>query len=209
MKFEGSAEILGSEGTANISDEKTLIRLAQNGDIRAFEKLVKQYQRRVISVSYRIVGDVEDARDVAQEVFVRLYRFLSQFRNERKFFTWLYRIIVNVSFDFLKREKRFLSLPLDEIPEYSRFLMTDDEAQDGEISDKIYKLTEMLSIPQKTAFILREVEGFKCREIAKIMDCPSGTVRSHLHHARRRLKELIEKHYPEFIEGMNREVSKS
>ena len=70
----------------------------------------------------------------------------------------------------------------------------------------IGELIETLSSPQKTAFILREVEGFSCREISKIMDCPGGTVRSHLHFARKRLKDLVEKHYPEFIEGLNHEM---
>ncbi len=96
-----------SRKRSDFKNERALIRRAQSGDIRAFEKLVRIYQPRVISLAYRIVGNPDDARDVAQETFVRVYLFLSRFRNERRFFTWLYRIAINVSYDFLNKFDAF------------------------------------------------------------------------------------------------------
>ncbi len=96
-------------------DDPDLISLSRIGDIPAFETLVRRYEKRVMVVAGRIVGNPQDARDVTQKVFIRVYRYLDQFRNDRNFFTWLYRIIVNASFDFLKREKRFRAVPLDDV----------------------------------------------------------------------------------------------
>lgn len=194
----------GSE-TTETKEDRSLIRSAKSGDIQAFEALVKKYQNRVLAVAYRIVGSREDARDVAQDVFIRLYRFLPKFRNGKVFFTWLYRIVLNASYDFLKKENRFRSVPLEGIPDIPASIQADSTGSDS--LDKVLALTDRLSIPQKTALILREVEDCTCREIARIMECPEGTVRSHLHHARKHLKTMIEKHYPEILEGYHRDVS--
>ncbi len=203
LTFQNSMEIDRSERKANLKNDSEIIRLAQNGNLQAFEKLVKEYQQRVVSIALKIVGNPEDARDVAQDVFIRLYRFLPQFKKEKQFFSWLYRIVVNASFDFLKRENRYRSIPLEDISNTPQSTVHQNNGQDNEFQEIVGELIETLSSPQKTAFILREVEGFSCREISKIMDCPGGTVRSHLHFARKHLKNLLEKYYPEFIEGLN------
>ena len=186
----------------DFQNEGAIIRSAQVGDIRAFERLVKHYQQRVISVACRIVGNQEDARDVAQDVFVRLYRFLPQFKNEKRFFTWLYRIIVNTSYDFLKKKNRYRSVPLEDVPTDAPAMIDENEGSFGEINQKIVELIETMSSPQKTAFILRDVEGFSSKEIARIMECPEGTIRSHLHRARKQLRILLENNYPELLEGI-------
>lgn len=188
-------------------DDATLIRHCRSGDMLAFEILVKRYEHRVMAVAYRIVGDRQDARDVAQEVFIRVYRYLNQFRNERKFFTWLYRIIVNASFDFLKKEQRFQAVPLDELSADLTPATEIDSADEKMFKQQLLLWLNTLSLSQKTAFTLHEIDGFKCKEIAEIMDIPNSTVRSHLRHARLRLKTLIEKHYPEYLEGRNRDLS--
>ena len=191
-----------SQTRTDEKSERALIRMAQAGDIRAFERLVKLYQQRVISLVYRIVGNPEDARDVAQVIFIRVYRFLSQYRNEKRFFTWLYRIAINASYDFLKKKNRYRSVPLEDVPTNAPVLIDMGKGTSGEINEKICELAETLSTPQKSAFILREVEGFSNKEIARIMKCPEGTIRSHLHHARKQLRNLLEKHYPELLEGI-------
>lgn len=177
--------------------ETELIRDARTGDRDAFRQLVFRYQSRVLSVAFRILGNSEDAKDAAQEVFIRLYKFLPSFKVEKRFFTWLYRITVNVCYDHLKREKRFLAIPLEDrfqISEHDSVLDTDSQQQ-------IVKLLDRLSTAQKTAFLLREIEDLSCKEIAEILSCPVSTVRSHLFLARKRLKEIITKEYPEYLEG--------
>jgi len=184
----------------NLSDAAIIIR-ASGGDRSAFEVLVNRYQQRVLSVAYRIVGNPEDARDVAQDVFIRLYRFLNTYQGKKRFFTWLYRIIVNTSFDFLRKKNRFRIISLDDLPEKDKMLVGSQTDHDDEFTNTVNELTMLLSTEQRTAFILCEVEGFSCREISKIMECNGNTARSYLYHARKKLQVLMKKHYPEFLEG--------
>ena len=187
------------------SNEKQSLKQAQDGDTSAFEQVVKSYQQRVQAIAYRIVGDREGARDVAQEVFIRLYRFLGQYKNNKQFFTWLYRIIVNASFDYLKKQNRFQTVPLEDIPENIPELVYHANQQE-EMAVIITKFVDTLSSPQRAAFLLREVENLSCKEIGEIMQCPTGTVRSYLFYARKNLKSLIEKHYPEYMKGHGNEL---
>ena len=187
---------------ANDMDEKEIILRAGTGDIKAFEKLVSLYQNRVLSLAHRIVGNPDEARDVAQDVFIRLYRFLPKFKPGKNFFTWLYRIVVNASYDFLKKKGRFKMVSLDEVSLNTPSLIQKEDPSTGELNQIVEQLVEMLSSTQKTVFILRETEELSHGEIAKILNIPQGTVRSHLHHARKHLKQLLEQNYPEFLEGI-------
>jgi len=184
--------------------EHSLIRRAKRGDVQAFQALVKAYEKRVLGVAYHVTGDPEAARDIAQDVFIRLFRFLSSYKTHKRFFTWLYRITVNVSYDYLKRERRFRAVSLEELNHEPAGYLKHSER--SEMEGIVDELLDMLSTPQKTAFILREVEGLSCKEIAKVMNCPNGTVRSYLFYARKYLKEKIRTQYPEFIEGCHHEV---
>ncbi len=186
--------------------ECRLIDRAQRGEMRAFEELFTLYKRRVLNLAYRSIGNHEDARDVTQEVFVRLFRFLPRYDPRRPFFTWLYRITVNVCHDHLRAGRRNDPLlSLDEVPE--DLLQREPETDHSwmEVSHKVFELTHCLPMAHKTAFLLRDVEGCTCRETAAIMGCPQGTVRSHLHHARRRLRELLRKRYPELVSGFDQD----
>ncbi len=193
---------ISKSGTPPREEEIALIRAAQNGDLRAFEKLVHQYQQRVVVTAYRLVQNWEDAKDIAQEVFVRVYRSLSGFHRERKFFTWLYRIIINVCWDFLRQQKRFHPTSLNEALAQGAESTASYDIAGRETTEKIMELIHQLSTPQKTVFLLREIEGFSCKEIARILQMPAGTIRSHLFHARRILQQMIRKEYPEFLEGI-------
>ncbi len=187
-------------------DDLFLIRCAKKGDPDAFEALFVRYQTQVMSLAFRITGDKESAKDVTQETFIRLFRSLNQFKNDKKFFSWLYRITVNICYDHLRREKRFFHSPLDEENLKIDQNFSPVEKGKSELAEKIFELTGLLSTAQKTAFILRESEGLKCGEIAKILDCPVATVRSYLHFARAKLKELIQTNYPELLEGTGYEL---
>ena len=203
MTGKEPVDSINAEPCERMQDEPGLIRRARSGDVQAFELLVRHYQQRVLALACSIVDNPADARDVAQEVFIRVYRFLPSFNLRKRFFTWLYRIVVNCSYDFLKREKRFRHDPLDEAVIDAAVEPGEKRIRDsGELSETISGLLGTLSAPQKTAFILRDVEGLSCKETAAVMNCPSGTVRSHLHFARRRLRDLLKDNYPEFLEGI-------
>ena len=199
--MENNALQKRQRSTKSVSDQRIRlwIRLAGNGDHEAFRNIVQTYEKRVLAVAYRITGNEDDAKDVAQEVFIRLYRFLSKFNPKKCFFTWLYRITVNAGYDCLKKRNRYQAMPLEKMETVMKPQTMNPESE-SDIRGILYELTNILSTAQKTALILRDFEGFSCQEIAKIMDCPEGTVRSHLHYARKRLKEIIETYYPEFLQ---------
>ena len=190
----------GTEKTDHSAiDESGVIRRAASGDRGAFEDLFHLYERRVMALAFRLTGDADLAADVTQEVFIRVYRNLTRFRQWNKFFTWIYRITVNASLDALKKVRRYREVPLDSA--YGDRLQSTDTPDTGaaELSEAIWLLIKRLSAPQRTAFVLREADDLSCKEIAAMMGCTSATIRSHLSHARMRLRDEIKTKYPEFL----------
>jgi len=192
-----------------VNEDRELIRRAQYGDDQAFAAIVSTYQRRIVSIALRLLGNRDDALDVAQEVFIRLHRYLPQYDRRRPFFTWLYRIVVNVCHDQLRNARPWRdAVPLGEVPPGDLPRCPPPDHAGGEIGGRVRELTARLSDTQRLVFLLREMEGFSCGHIAQTMDLPEGTVRSHLHHARKKLSTLLAKHYPELIEGLHAGRSK-
>jgi len=181
-------------------DLSDLIRAAAGGDRRAFEDLVARKRERVVRTAYQITGDLEDARDVAQGVFLRLWRVLQRFDLEKRFDTWLYRITVNAAIDFIRERgpKGFLQpLPED----------AGDRVQDpGRGPDAIFDVMELqraflhlaarLAPKQRATFVLKDIEGLETVEVARILGVTESTVRNHLLQARRVLREGLERDYP-------------
>ena len=181
---------------ANDADAPLLERIRQ-GDARAFEMLVVQYQRRIERLIGRMVRDVDLVPDIAQETFIRAYRAIGQFRGESAFYTWLYRIAVNTAKKALvdlKRDPIVTESALasrDEDEETSR---VENELSDGETPDAVLaskeiaaavnSAVEALSDDLRQAITLREIEGLSYEEIAELMNCPIGTVRSRIFRAR-------------------------
>jgi RNA polymerase sigma-70 factor, ECF subfamily len=186
-----------------------LVDRAKRGDVKAFEMLVVKYQRRVERLIGRMVRDVDLVQDIAQESFIRAYRALPQFRGDSAFYTWLYRIAVNTAKKMLMDMKRD---PL--VLESSRALGEDgeetsraeNELSDGEtpeallaskeIAAAVNAAIEALSEDLRQAITLREIEGLSYEEIADVMNCPIGTVRSRIFRARdaiaTRLRPLLD-----------------
>jgi RNA polymerase sigma-70 factor, ECF subfamily len=186
-----------------------LVDRAKSGDVKAFEMLVVKYQRRVERLIGRMVRDVDLVQDIAQESFIRAYRALPQFRGDSAFYTWLYRIAVNTAKKMLMDMKRD---PL--VLESSRALGEDgeetsraeNELTDGEtpeallaskeIAAAVNAAIEALSEDLRQAITLREIEGLSYEEIADVMNCPIGTVRSRIFRARdaiaTRLRPLLD-----------------
>jgi RNA polymerase sigma-70 factor (ECF subfamily) len=203
-------ELVYSEGrrrleTRELPDRDLAIQ-ARGGDVPAFETLVLRKTPAVISVARRIVGNVEDARDVAQMAFLRVWEQLSRYDETYSFNTWLYRIATNLSIDFLRssrsREKAHTAtLHLVRLRESETGKETSRAAEDDSASRLFQRVSGRLTGKQKAAFVLREMEDLDTKEIAAILNCGESTVRNHLFNARQVLRREIERIAPGLHRG--------
>jgi len=190
---------------AELPDKELALR-ARGGDIVAFEALVTRKTPAVISVARRIVGDAEDARDVAQLVFLRVWEQLARYDDQYSFNTWLYRITTNLSIDFLRssrsRERAHgATLHLVRMREEMTSRETTNALEDAELARLFQTVSDRLTGKQKAVFVLKEMEDCDTREIAQILKCGESTVRNHLFNARRILKREIARICPGLIAG--------
>jgi RNA polymerase sigma-70 factor, ECF subfamily len=181
--------------------DRELALQARGGDMVAFEALVLRKMPAVISVARRIVGNVEDARDVAQMAFLRVWEQLSRYDETYSFNTWLYRIATNLSIDFLRssrsRERAHTAtLHLVRLRESETGNETSRAAEDDSASRLFQRVSRRLTGKQKAAFVLREMEDLETSEIAAILNCGESTVRNHLFNARKVLRREIERISP-------------
>ncbi len=189
----------------NPDSDALLVDRVKQGDVRAFEMLVVKYQRRIERLIGRMVRDVDLVQDIAQETFIRAYRAIPQFRGESAFYTWLYRIAVNTAKKALGDLKRDLLVTEsaragrdEDGDETSR---VENELTDGEtpeallaskqIASAVNSAIEDLSEDLRQAITLREIEGLSYEEIADVMNCPIGTVRSRIFRAREAIAERL------------------
>ncbi|AMQ41874.1 MULTISPECIES: RNA polymerase sigma factor RpoE [Aeromonas] len=188
----------------NLLDEQ-LVERVQRGDKAAFNLLVKKYQHKVVNLVARYVNNPGDVPDVAQEAFIKAYRALPTFRGESAFYTWLYRIAVNTAKNYLTslgRRPPSSDVEADEAESYGggealqEVSTPENLALTDEIKRTVFSAIEALPEDLRTAITLRELEGLSYEEIAEIMDCPVGTVRSRIFRAReaidKKLQPLIE-----------------
>lgn len=181
--------------------DQELVERAQKGDKRAFELLVTKYQRKLARLLSRMVRDQAEIEDITQESFIKAYRALPQFRGESAFYTWLYRIAVNTAKNYLVARGRRAPTSTEfnaeeaegfEDAELLRDIATPDaELQTKQIAAAVNKAVEALPEELRTAITLREIEGLSYEEIAQMMDCPIGTVRSRIFRAREAIAEKI------------------
>jgi RNA polymerase sigma-70 factor (ECF subfamily) len=185
------------------SDEE-LIERTLRGDRSAFQALVERYQQKVYAVTYGVLGNRENALDATQETFIKAYRSLSGFKGKSSFYTWLYRIAFNSAIDLGRKETHREEVEfreeLDQAEEKGEFPVAPktvnpaDELMRKELGDIIEDAIQQLPPDQRTAIVLREIEGLSYKEIAKVMKCSEGTVMSRLHYGRKRLQEILEPH---------------
>ncbi len=190
-------------------DLTDLIRAAAGGDRRAFEDLVLQKRERVIRTAFQIVGDLEDAKDVAQGVFLKLWRVLQRFELDRKFDTWLYRITVNAAIDFIRDRgpKGFLQpLPDDAGDRLADPAPGAEAALDlAALQRAFLRLAARLAPKQRATFVLKEIEGLGTAEVARVLGVTESTVRNHLLQARAKLRDGLERDYPGFVKSGGRD----
>jgi RNA polymerase sigma-70 factor (ECF subfamily) len=207
MKSEEPADVLPPAlSTQRTNPEETtgdfaLVQRAQDGDMVAFDELIRRYQERIYSTIYHMTASHEDAADLAQETFIKGFQALKTYKGDASFYTWIYRIAVNKTINFLKTRRNKTYLSLNDLD----FNAENDPGLVALISDKTPRrelgLTELqeklnaammkLSSVHRLAVTLHDVQGLPHEEIAKIMDCNVGTVRSRLFYARQQLQAYL------------------
>lgn len=176
-----------------------LVRQARQGDREAFRELVERYQSKIYAVLLGMLHDHDAAWEVSQETFIKALRSLDRFKGEASFYTWLYRIGVNLAIDHQRREWRRPVVNVDEgIAESQESAQEDLRRNDPyrlvrnrEIGERVRAAIDQLTPEHRAAILLREVEGLSYEDISKVMQCAKGTVMSRLHYARKRLQALL------------------
>lgn len=183
-----------------------LLRAVLAGDTTAYRGLVEKYQGRVYAMVYGMLRNREDARDTTQEAFVKAYNSLEKFRLESSFYTWLYRIAMNLSIDLIRKRKRRKTTSFDEaiasrdgdggISEVHHGDSPSKSLERKQLYGRIMEALDTLPEDQKQAVLLRELEGLSYREISEVMDIPEGTVMSRLFYARKKLQAILSEDAP-------------
>ncbi|MFQ6067456.1 MAG: sigma-70 family RNA polymerase sigma factor [bacterium] len=178
----------------------------KRGDILAFEMIMQKYQKSVLNVIYRLVGDQDRAEDLTQEVFVKVYRFGKRYKPKTRFSHWLYRIAINLSLNDLRQKRKYqvisLNSPLSFVPDDGKVAELVDQLiaptptpveilQRRDLNGFIKKAVDSLCQSQKTMIILREYESLSYREMAKVLNCSIKSIEACLYRARQNLKEKL------------------
>ncbi|HEY5232386.1 MAG TPA: sigma-70 family RNA polymerase sigma factor [Verrucomicrobiae bacterium] len=181
-----------------LEEESELVRRARRGDLQAYDDLVKRYQERIYATIYHMTSNHEDANDLAQESFIKAFQALKSFKGGSTFYTWLYRIAVNKTINFLKQRKNRTHMSLNDIdfnaehdPDLMALISENTPRRAAGLTELQKKLNEALlklSEPHRLVIVLHDVQGQSHDEIAEIMDCNIGTVRSRLFYARQQMQ---------------------
>ena len=184
-----------------VADDFVLVQRAQQGDESAYDELVKRYQERVYATIYHMTANHEDAGDLAQETFIKGFQALKSFKGDSSFYTWVYRIAVNKTINFLKQRKNKSHLSLNDLdlnaendPDMVALVCDKTprrEAGLSELQEKLNAAMLKLSPAHRLVVTLHDVQGLAHEEIANIMDCNIGTVRSRLFYARQQLQAYL------------------
>ena len=184
-------------------NERILVGRAGEGDLAAYDELVRRYQGRIYSLVYNMTSSKEDAEDMVQDVFVKAYSSLKNFRGTASFYTWIYRIAINRTINFLKKRKKRQALSLNDVddgverdPAYVELSARESPVRDAslaELQERLNKALLTLSEKHRTVVVLHDIQGVPHDEIARMTGCSEGTVRSRLFYARQQLQgELAE-----------------
>ncbi len=179
--------------------DEELVALAQKGDRRAFEEIVERHKQKAYRIAFDFARDREEAKDLSQEAFLKAFTYLKNFDGRSAFYTWFYRILVNVCLDYKRRRQRAPSESFEEVSESSidrshpaaAQVSLDQQVMAGQISRKVGVALQALPPKQRAAFILRNHQGLSIREIAETMATAEGTVKVHLHRAVMALRQSL------------------
>ena len=181
------------------TDEKELVERFQNGEQEAFNELVNRYHGKIYNLVYKYVPNSETAKDLSQEIFIKAYRALPNFKRQSAFYSWLYRIAVNLCIDFIRQQKRGQTLSFEDLSIGGRdeavfndvSPLPPDQIETKELGQIIGQAVQQLPPKQQHVFNLRYHDGLQLKEIAAQLDRSEGTIKAHLHHAHKRLRTLL------------------
>lgn len=202
-KVLGKTLVASPERRQEADLDLEIVRRVQVGDVAAFDVLIAKYRERVFGIVYNMTSNREDAADLTQDTFIKAFQSIQRFSGQSSFFTWLYRIAVNSTLSHLRKGKlrSFFSLErIDSEEPVSREIvaaLTDKTGADRdtyvhELQEKLNEAMQKLSIKHRTVVTLFEIDGLSHQEIAEVMDCSVGTVRSRLHYAKQLLQAELE-----------------
>jgi len=180
-----------------MKNEDELVEEAAQGDSASFELLLRPYRQGLLNMAFRMTGDLEEAKEICQEALLKVFRYLHKFKKGKSFKNWLYSIVTNSAYDFLRGKKRY-----ENIIESQRNLLStagldpERKLMNRETKAKIEFCLQSLSPKEKAIFLLRDGEGFSIEEASRILGCSSMSVRTHLSRARQKIREQFEKIYP-------------
>jgi len=191
----------GGETVGMSENERDLVERAKSGEVEAFEQLILNCQKKVFNIAYRMIGNYDDANELAQEVFLRAFRSMKKFKGDALFSTWIYKVTVNVCLDEIRKRKKKIVVSLDQeieikdgevkrqIPDNAP--TPDIELETKELKNAVNESIQQLPDDYKSIIVLRDIQGFSYFEISKIVNCPEGTVKSRISRARKALKEIL------------------
>jgi len=191
----------GRAASADAQDDQQLVKRAQGGHLEAYDELIRRYQERIYATIYHMTANHEDANDLGQETFIKAYQALKSFKGDPSYFTWVYRIAVNKTINFLKQRKNKTHMSLNDLDFNAEHdpdlvaLVSDKtprrEVNLIELQEKLNGAMQKLSEIHRLVVTLHDVQGLSHEDISKIMGCNTGTVRSRLFYARQQLQAYL------------------
>ena len=175
---------------------ENIIDKARNGDKKAFGKLVMQYQQYAFNLAFRIVNNEDDARDIVQDSFIKIWKNMKLYNPNIKFATWMYKIVSNTAIDHLRSNKKMEKVSLDDFHEkleQNNYHSPETVLNNKETGHLISSFADTLSEKQKLVFVLRDLQGLNSSEVEDILDLPETSVKSNLYHARKAIREKLHK----------------
>jgi RNA polymerase sigma-70 factor (ECF subfamily) len=189
------------QGPDNQDEDALLVKRAQRGDMEAFERLAQKYERSVFNIAFRMLVHYEDARDCAQEAFIKAYRALPMFQGAARFSTWLFRITTNCCLDMLRKRKNYREISLDDPIETGEgrhdardvpsVESVETAVETAEFQRLVLRAVESLPEAHRAMIVMRDFQEMEYAEIAEALNCPEGTVKSRISRARGRLREAL------------------
>ncbi len=196
--------VTSPERQQEADSDLAVVKRVQAGDVAAFDQLIRKYRERLFGVVYNLTSNREDTADLVQDAFIKAFQSINRFQGQASFFTWLYKIAVNTTLSHLRKNRMRTFFSLEKIQEEdpsSKILadLTDKTGADRdaylkELQEKLNEALQKLSIKHRTVITLFEIDGLSHAEIAEIMECSEGTVRSRLHYAKQFLQGELGKY---------------
>jgi RNA polymerase sigma-70 factor (ECF subfamily) len=183
-------------------DDRQLVQTIRSGDADAFETLVRRKTSKVYALCYRVIGNAEDAKDISQLVFLKLWENLEKYDPSYAFDTWLYRMVTNVAIDFMRNKQSRDNAVNSNL----RLVKTSADAEQGvivqrkEVENVFNEISNVLSPKQKTIFVMNQMDDLSSADIAKVLGCRESTVRNHLFNARKLMQQELQRQYPEYAQ---------